>query len=171
MAGENSFAYEYTRQLGWAAIKPVSFWSLTAGALLGTRELAKSPWMIKQFEAAKAADEAYQAELLRAYKFTYPEDTDITQVELAEFGQTARGIVDTFRESNFDYQNHIYKKLMDLYGSPQGALEETYIATGMNLGEFVFGATILGGGIAAAVALVSTVTMPFKAWNRANGWW
>lgn len=173
MGKENSYWFELAKQGAWAAKTPIASGAVAAAAFWKIGSLYKEPWVIKQLAEAKAADEAYKAELLKAYKFTYPEDTNVTRQELSQFEYTARNIDQTFRESNFDYQNHVYDSLMKLYGSQQGTLEEAFQAAHtMNLAEQAIVSLGFVGVAAGAVLAISTICLPFKAHSMARyGYW
>lgn len=167
--GRESYWVRFGKELVWGAKTPVIAAGVTYGLLKG-REYAKEvPWIAADLAEGKAAKVAFQNELLKAYKFTYPDDNNVTPGELTEFWQTARNIDETFRSSNFEYQNHIYEKLMELYGSPHGALEEAHLAdVATNAGELIeglFGISIVAGGI---TALLSAALLIPVASNRAN---
>lgn len=156
-----------SRETLWALKSPV----IGAGAFFGLRALDKkifsSPEVQAELAAARAADEAYKAELLRAYKFTYPEDTDVTDTELEAFRQVVMGLDDTFRYSNFDYQNHVYQKMVELYGSPHGDLQVLYEASVTATTHEGLGALfVLGEGAAIVLAVISAIGLPFAVADR-----
>lgn len=169
---KRSFAADFGRQALWSAKTPVIAAGGVFGFLFGAKSLNQIPWIAQDLAEGRAADAAYWAEVRRAYAFTYPEDKEVTQSELTEFAETANGIDTTFRASNFEYQNHIYEKLMELYGSPQGELEKLRLADdSLNLGELIEFLLVVGATGSAVVAAWGVVTfLPFAlgraAWAR-----
>lgn len=167
---EKSFTRKFIGHLGYGAINPAIWGAAAVGAHYARAQIAESDWMKKQLEEAKAADEAYYAELQRAYKHTFPEDKNITQQELREFGDTARGLDDRYLYSTESYQKDIYNGLKDLYGSPHGTLQETYNESLLNLGELVGYIGFVAAWGITIVAGAKAVALPFKAYDRAT-WW
>jgi len=158
----------------WALKTPVFAAGAVGGFEFLIRTLTASPWAQENVAAAHAVDEAYQTELLRAYQFTYPNDMNVTAKELSEFEQVVFTLDDSFRYSNFKYQDHVYEKMMELYGSPQGDLttlaEE---ASQVSAAEMLGGALVLGEGVAALIAAISLIGLPFAVKNRrqyGRGW-
>lgn len=166
---ERSFiGKKYLGELLWGSKTPAIAGAVATGAYFAATDwIPNMPGMQEKIAAAQATHDAYQAELLRAYQFTYPNDTNVTKTELSEFEQVALGLDETFRYSNLEYQNHVYDKLVELYGSPQGELRALYEI--QEVGPEALEGIISGVGLGAIiVAAVSAITLPFVANDRAR---
>lgn len=103
------------------AIVPVA---VTGAIGAGTVFSLKKARAVYEASGAPAAKAAYEAELLRAYQHAYPNDSHVMIDELQSFERTVGGLDETYRYSNFELQNDVYKSQVELYGSPQGTLLE-----------------------------------------------
>lgn len=166
---ERPFIFDYLREIAWGLKTPVIGGGLAAGSYWAVKDIIPNmPGAQEKMAAAQATRDAYQTELERAYQFTYPNDTNVTRTELGEFEEVALTLDDSFRYSNFEYQNNVYTKLVELYGSPQGELKELYDAQYFSGPELMQQFVLTFGLGAAVIALFATLYLPVAAHDRAR---
>lgn len=104
---------------------------------VGPSILKTAAWGVPAFGAYKWVEnmlgpsyqekvKALEEERLIAYKHIFPNDLNPTDFELDNFVQTVDKLDTTFGGGNFEYQNDVYKGMVDLYGSAQGPIGELY---------------------------------------------